>query len=223
LPAIFFGIGIPNPRLIADRIAEHGFLVLVPDIFNGNPLSSEFLTVMDIPDNSTDPAHQPLIEKKKKWMSQLPAWLAENPPSNETNLIEKLIDHLKAEGYQNFGMIGYCYGAKIVLTIAGRENRLGAFAVAHPSLLNQDDIKNLKTPGLFLCAETDSAFPVNGLRKEAEEILKEKDVENVFVDYPGTTHGFGIRADDSNPVYSAAAKDATARAIQFYKKHLLRQ
>jgi len=156
-------------------------------------------------------------------LSQFPAWLAENPPSNGTNIIEKLIDHLKAEGYQNFGMIGYCYGGKIAVTIAGGENRLGAFAVAHPSRVTHDDIKNLKAPGLFLCAETDHSFPANGLRKEAEEILKEKGLESVFVDYPGTTHGFGIRADDSNPVYSAAAKDATARAIQFYKKHLLRQ
>jgi len=215
-----FGLGIPNSRLIADKIAEHGFLVMVPDILQGDPVPGEIMTLMEIPDTSTDPAHQPLLEKKNQWKSKWPIWAASHPPSHATEVIENFIDQLKSEGITHIGVIGYCYGAKPTVTIAGKENRINAFAVAHPSLLNQDDIKNIKTPGLFLCAEHDPVFPVNGLRKEAEEILKAKGVENVFVDYPGTSHGFGIRADDNNPVYSAAAKDATARAILFFKKHL---
>jgi len=216
------GLGIPNSRLIADKFAENGFLVVVPDLFKGGWVPAEVMSFMEIPDNSTDPAHKPLLDKKNEWKSKWPVWASEHPTSYATELAEKFIDHLKAEG-KKIAVIGFCYGGKSTITVAGKENYINAFAVAHPSLLNQADIQNIKTPGLFLCAEHDPVFPQNGLRKEAEEFLKSKGVENVFVDYPGTAHGFGIKADEKNAVISAAAKDATERAIQFFKKHLVVQ
>lgn len=97
---------------------------------------------------------------------------------------------------------------------------MDAFAVAHPSLLKvPKDMQTIQKPGLFLLAEVDSMF-TDSMRKEAEEVLKTRDIRATFKVYPGTQHGFAVRGSEHKELVKEARRDALSQAIQFFKAEL---
>lgn len=92
-----------------------------------------------------------------------------------------------------------------------------AAIVAHPSFLDKKEAKEIKRPILFLCAENDSLF-VSDLRQEFESELKCNGL-GTFIEYPGTTHGFVVRPDESQQVIQQKDK-AVQDAIEFFKKNI---
>jgi len=124
------------------------------------------------------------------------------------------------EGIVKIGVQGYCYGAKIAVVLS-QGDLISGFVVAHPSLLElPDDIKPVKQPGLFLCAEIDRQFPAE-TRKKTEELLKAKGSEWKFVDYPGMKHGFAVRGNSADKSVADASADCVNKSTEFFKQILL--
>ena len=74
---------------------------------------------------------------------------------------------------QKIGTVGYCFGAKYVI----RHNRpdqgkADAGYCAHPSFVEEDELKDMKAPLSIAAAETDVIFPAEK-RHRTEEVLKE--------------------------------------------------
>jgi len=92
-----------------------------------------------------------------------------------------------------------------------------AAAVGHPSKLVQEEAAQIKRPILFLCAETDNAFPPE-LREHFEKELTANGL-GTFHLYPGTVHGFVTRPDGSQQSNQQSEK-AIQDAIEYFKKNL---
>jgi dienelactone hydrolase len=75
--------------------------------------------------------------------------------------------------------------------ILGSQPELSAVAIAHPGGIQLDDFEKVMCPTLFLCAETDRAFP-DEQRDAGREILEKRGIWNKFCVYPGTEHGFAV-------------------------------
>ncbi|KAL0484306.1 AIM2 [Acrasis kona] len=188
-----------NAQLAADTFAELGNVdVFIPDIVNGEGIPVSYLS-------------------GEKY--DVAAWVSRHPKETCRHIIFDAARSLKSDmGYEKIGVVGYCFGGWGTLEL-GASDLVNAVAVAHPSLLNfPADVENLKQPALFLCAEVDQQFPLDKVER-SKQITSEKALDNKFVFYPGTEHGFAMRFNMKSPVVVKAAEDAKDQVIDWFYKH----
>ncbi|TFY77139.1 hypothetical protein EWM64_g6871 [Hericium alpestre] len=179
-----------NNQLLIDYFASHGYLVLGPDYFEGDPI---FKHRGVEPDFDTNAWIEP---KRKRAYELLPPW----------------IEAVKAKyGAQQtkYAAVGYCFGARTCLTRAS--DWLAAGAIAHPAFLTEDHFQHLKQPLLLSCAEIDHTFPLNS-RRRAEDILIARGADYHFQVFGKVAHGFAVRGDPAVPEQKWA-KEESARGI----------
>ncbi|KAJ9649029.1 hypothetical protein H2199_000942 [Coniosporium tulheliwenetii] len=81
-----------NVQLIADQFAANGYLVVMPDLFHGDPL----------------PLNRPADYN-------FMGWLNKHPTSRVEPVIEATLKHMRGElGCKAIGGVGYCFGGKYV-------------------------------------------------------------------------------------------------------------
>jgi len=191
-----FGPQLKQAQENAVSIAKGaGILVVVPDQFDGDALQAEGFD-----------------------RSKFGEWLAKHPQISKLPKLEAVINELKEkEGIKKIGIIGYCYGAKSAVVLAGTD-KINAYAIAHPSRLElPKDMDEVKHNGLFLCAQVDNSF-TDEQRTQSEDILKKrKDIKSIFKVYPGTEHGFAVRPKEHETKQRIEALEET---INFFKNEL---
>ncbi|RMD39156.1 hypothetical protein DV735_g5973, partial [Chaetothyriales sp. CBS 134920] len=194
-----------NAQLIADQLAANNYVVLVPDLFDGDPIK------LNRPDGFT-------IEK---WLNGgyhkngTPHLTAQVDP-----IIEASIKELRTKyGVKKLGAVGYCFGAKYAIRFLKGEGQIDASYVAHPSFVNDEEFKAITRPLSIAAAETDDIFP-NELRHHAEDLLREKDVPYEITLYAGVRHGFAVRGDLSDPRVKYAKEAAFLQSVRWFDYHL---
>lgn len=190
-----FGIPWNNNRLLADDFASNGFKVVMPDIFNGEP----------VPD-----------EEFNKGTFDFPPWFKRHSDESWQPVVDSVVAALKTQGVTRFGTTGYCFGALPGFYLA-RKNESQVTVVTHPSLLKiPEDLENYKkeakAPLLVNSCEVDEQFP-----RESQAIADEVFGNDKFAPgyvrtyWDGCTHGFAVRGDTNNPK-TRAGKEGSFKA-----------
>ena len=142
--------------------------------------------------------------------------------------VDGALDHLRASGLTDdrIGLVGFCFGGRVSFLIAVRR-KLGAAVGFYggsivtgrfpqfPPLI--DEVASLQTPWLGLFGDQDGSIPVDDV-EQLRTALRDVTVDTEIVRYADAGHGFhcdirdDYRADD--------AKDAWARALAWFDKHL---
>jgi dienelactone hydrolase len=189
-----FGYQKPLLRKFADKIADEGFVAIIPDYFRGD--------YIDAPQYKED---------RNSWFGKHPF----EPVIEETLTV---IQGLKKEkGITSVGMAGFCYGGKIGSVVATK-GTADAVVIMHPAKVVVDDIKKVNTPLAVLSAEHDKLTTVSDV-KEWDGILSSKG--NYFSKiYPGVDHGWTVRYDENDEQAVKIAYEAQADCISWFKKHL---
>lgn len=179
-----------NVLLIADTIAKNGYKVLIPDILKGNPV---------------------------KPGDDLQAWFKNHTLEITEPIVNGFLDKVKGELKPNFlAAIGYCFGAKYVIRNLTQSGPLDAGAIAHPSLVTIEEVKAIKKPLIISAAEVDHIFTPE-LRKVTEDELAKLDgVRYEFTLFSGTSHGFAVKGDISNPLVKYAKEKALNDQLYFF-------
>ncbi|BFZ55442.1 SEA (Seh1-associated) complex subunit [Savitreella phatthalungensis] len=193
-----FGWRNVNTRLICDKIAEAGFLVIMPDLFNGDTL-----------DFSSPGA-----------AAAFPDWCRRHAKSTIAPICAKVLDYIEETVRPRLGTaaVGYCFGARYA-AIANAAGRVRCSVISCPSFLEPDEWSAIQTPSLWLCAESDRTF-TNEEKVAAQRALADKFFESQFVTYPTTEHGFCTRYHPGKRGAAAASKDALQRTIEFLRDTL---
>lgn len=188
-----FGNHFINTLLIADKLADVGYRVYVPDICKGDP----------VPADATD----------------FDPWLKEHPKQVTTPIVEDYMKNVRKEaGEKGFvGVIGYCYGAKYAIQQADSKGYADVCAIAHPSLVEYSEIEALAKPILLSCAEVDPIFP-NDMRHKTEDILHKKKLRYQLDLFSGTTHGYTIKGDSKDPVVLYAQRKTLDDQIVWFSQ-----
>jgi dienelactone hydrolase len=182
-----FGHRFLNNQKCADDFASGDFTVIVPKSLND---------AMEAGDPN------------------LGEWFARNPTTNATDICRKVLTQMLTD-FKSVQIVGFCYGARMVVDLIPSEKGLKSGVVFHPSRLTPEDAPLLKaagTPLYFACAETDQAFNPP-LRAVYEDELK--GANGIFKEYPGTQHGFGIRP--SGEQAQKSCEEARKDVIAFFK------
>ncbi|KAL8347897.1 hypothetical protein RB598_001297 [Gaeumannomyces tritici] len=92
---------------------------------------------------------------------------------------------------------------------------LDAAFAAHPSLLEDGEIVAATKPAGIAAAENDSLFSTER-RHAAEGLLQQADIPFQVSLYSGTSHGFGVRANVSDPQQKFAKEAAFFQAVRWF-------
>ncbi|KAH6618415.1 dienelactone hydrolase [Chaetomium sp. MPI-SDFR-AT-0129] len=197
-------IGIwQNSQLIADQFAANGYLTLLLDVFEGDPVKLNRPAGFDI----------------MEWLTKGTDGKTPHTKEAVDPIILDGIKALKEEyGIQKIGAVGYCFGAKYV--VRHYKNGISVGYVAHPSFVDEDELAAITGPFAISAAETDSIF-TNEKRHRSEEILKEVGQPYQINLYSQVVHGFAVRGDMSVQAERFAKEQAFLQAVTWFDEFLL--
>jgi carboxymethylenebutenolidase len=200
-----FGV-TPHIQSICPRLAEAGYVALVPALFHrvGSP-------VLDY----------------GNFDAVRPAMASLTAGGIETDL-DAAFGELKNRGFGDArtGIVGFCMGGTVAM-FAATQWRLGAAVtfygggIAHgrfgvPSLL--DIAPELRTPWLGLYGDLDAGIPVDEV-EALRRVAAAAPVPTEIVRYPEAGHGFNC--DDRPDAYhEPSATDAWRRTLSWFAKYL---
>lgn len=190
-----------NAQLIADQFAANGYFVVMPDLFQGDPV----------------PLNKPDGFDFKQWL--------QGPPGHGPRAIDPIVNAALVEmrtklGCKRIGGVGYCLGAKYVIRfLRPNQGKIDVGYCAHPSLVEPQELQEIQGPLSISAAETDEIFPAEK-RHQSEEILKKTGKPYQINLYSGVEHGFGVRGDVNKKVVKYAKESAFLQAVQWFEEHL---
>ncbi|KJA16308.1 hypothetical protein HYPSUDRAFT_71469 [Hypholoma sublateritium FD-334 SS-4] len=217
-----FGLPLKNCKIMADELAKRlGCDVWVPDYFNGKPLIP--FEKMSLPSRAG--------EKVSTWawvrlffgvlLPQIPTIISNRPSIVDKRLASFISLIKEKKGYEKIGAVGYCYGGSTSVRLGGTD-LVNSVIIVHPGRFSLDELKAIKVPAAWICAEEDMYFP-DSLRAQSEaEFAGRKDkpnfVEYEFKEYKGTAHGFASRPNLELPETKEAFEGAFEQTVEWFKK-----
>ncbi|CAK7894046.1 hypothetical protein CAAN1_02S02036 [[Candida] anglica] len=187
------GYKFKNTLLVADQFCKAGYHVLIPDILNEDPYEANKATLQDWIKNHTADITTPIID----------------------SFVSKVKDEFKPK---TFVGVGYCFGAKYLVQLIGKNPLFDAGAIAHPSFVTIEDIKAITKPILISAAETDPIFPVE-LRRQTEDALIEGKNRYQIDLFSHCSHGFAIKGDISIPEVKYAKEKALNDQVFWFAQY----
>ncbi|KAJ2084096.1 hypothetical protein H4R24_000305 [Coemansia sp. RSA 988] len=181
-----------NVIQLCDIIGEMGFYVVLPDLIHGRELVEADLSKPDVFNN--------FLHNAGSWGSNKESYC-------------KLRDYLKENGVSAVGVIGFCWGGKMVVTALSELEGFAGGAIVHPALIQPGDMAKINAPLLVLPSkdEPDYTDEFNSLKDKPffDKCYMER-FDDMF-------HGFcGARGDWSNPEQARRANDAIKLLVKFF-------
>jgi len=92
--------------------------------------------------------------------------------------------------------------------------------VAHPSFVEEGELRAIEGPLSIAAAETDQIFPAEK-RHKSETILVETKQPYQINLFSGVSHGFSVRCDTSKKHEKFAKEQAFLQAVTWFNEHLV--
>jgi carboxymethylenebutenolidase len=196
-----FGIR-PAMFEMAQKIADHGYVVLVPDLFYRKG-----------PYDEMDPTE---IFASGKVGEVLGDFLSRTSPALAAEDSVAFIDYLTSRddvSSPKVGTTGYCMGGRISLTVGGSlPDRVAAVASFHAAGVVGDApgnatavVPHIKGKVYVAGADHDAGYTEEN-QAQLEELLKQAGVEHRIEIYPEALHGFAVPDFPPN-IYDEAAAE----------------
>ncbi|KAJ4304488.1 hypothetical protein N0V90_000014 [Kalmusia sp. IMI 367209] len=193
-----FGVPLPENQLLADSIAANDFLVIMPDLFNGDAVS---------------------VDEQEAGLN-LTEWLTRHRPQEIDQILNSTITYMHNElKAKKIGGVGYCFGGKYIPHFLTELGGVDAGFIAHPSALTQMEIEAVTKPLSIAAGTLDEAFNLTA-KSLAERTLLSNNVTFQSNLYSWAPHGFAVRANQSVPQQAYAKQASFLQAISWLDEWL---
>jgi len=198
-------------------------LIAVYDVFGFHDNTKQFCDLLSkalnvrvvLPDFFRGSKRPENREEMQVWIQQVGNW------EKVKKDLDLTIDYLKKAGASKFGILGFCWGAKVAIDAVKNDTPIRAAAAIHPSgKLVVEDAKEVHVPVALLPAKTDSDMQpfMDILEKNDNESFK-KSVHRRFDDMH---HGFAAaRGDWADPLNAQRANEALEILVKFFKDNVV--
>ncbi|GAA6049265.1 hypothetical protein JCM3770_005912 [Rhodotorula araucariae] len=229
-----FGLGLPNPKLVADWLAEHtGMATYVPDLMEG-----DYIDTSHIPPQRQKLFDEPLkgkslFQRARFFAAQFwtffsiigPRYLLRHSVAHALDLTQKFCKDLREQkGHSRLGFVGYCYGGAVAVHLAGTPGSLkpvDAVVAFHPAPVAAGDFAKIAVPFMLSCAGEDIFFDsIKPAALDALGALPPAVPTEVHDDAHGTVHGYGVRPDLQAPEVREAFERGRERTAHFFARYL---
>jgi carboxymethylenebutenolidase len=200
-----------RPRLeeMAGRIAEEGYVVLVPNVFYRQGRAP----LLDLGDLADPDARGRIFGTLRPWMAQLTPARA----MSDAEAYLDLLTGLDEVPERPVGVTGYCMGGALALrTAAHRPEQVAAVAAFHPARLATDApdsphllVDRLRAEVYVASADQDPGMPPEQ-QCRLDDALTTAKVRHVCEQYDGARHGFTM---SDTAVYDEAATERHWKAL----------
>jgi dienelactone hydrolase len=174
-------------------------------------------------------------------------WLARHTPEKVLPILHKVIEGAKeefADAVANGGGIygvGYCFGAKYILLLAGEnadsaiggqaapkdeeqgavksEPLIRAGAVAHGTMITPDDFEAVRSPVYIAAVQDDPLFPEEEVLTPGRRALEKNKVEHEIQVFSGVPHGFAVYGDYEEPKIKQSQEEAYGQMLGWLQAH----
>lgn len=216
-PAVLFymdGGGLrPDIHDMAQRLADNGYYVLLPNLF----YRAGRAETLDVQAAFADP------ERREQAMAMIMA-LTNTVLMRDTAAFFDFLSRQPEADARRIGCHGYCMGGKMALSAAGTfPERVVAAASFHGSQLATDapDSAHLLAPKMrgkvYVAVAGIDPWLIPGETEKLRDALQAAKTDFVMEDYPGATHGFCV----PGPVYDRdAAERHWERLLTLYASTL---
>ncbi|OGM47707.1 endo-1 [Aspergillus bombycis] len=202
-----FGWTFSNTRLLADHLAEEvGATVYVPDFFGGEALPVDALL------------------DQSRWNElDLTGFLNRNTRDVREPQIFNCARALRVTNqYASLGAIGFCFGGWAVFRLGAKAVGLvDCVSTAHPTFLEERDIREIGVPVQIMAPEHDPQFNAE-LKAYSNEVIPTLGVPYDYQYFPTLTHGFATRGDPRDKSERAGMERAKNAAVLWFRQWLHR-
>ena len=203
----------PTFRAMADKLAGHGYAVLVPDVYYR--------------DGDWAPFSMETVFEDEGERGRLFAMISKVTPEIMASDATAFFDYLSARpevSGDSFGTTGYCMGGRTSLVVAGRvPERVSAAMSFHGGGLASDDpgsphllADKIRAAVYVGAAENDRSFTTED-GETLDKALTAAGVEHT-IDFYSAFHGFAV--PDNGPYDEAAARRHWDAMKSFFGAHL---
>ncbi|KAI1744839.1 dienelactone hydrolase [Xylaria scruposa] len=190
-----YGIQLLQNRLLADSFGRAGYFVVAPDLFNGTP------STLDLNEMSR---------------TQLESFLAAATPEETDALIATGVDYLRnVQNITRIATTGYCFGGRYAFRWLSEEKGLKVGFAAHPSNLQDSEITAITGAVGVAAADADGMMPPER-RSQIEALLLNTTQPYTLSLYGSVSHGFGVRANISDPRQKFGKEQAFFQAVRWF-------
>ena len=220
-PAVIFCIDGAGPREaltgMAARIAAHGYVVALPDLFHRGG------SVLDCLPDDLPRSTASFVTKlgdpvfRQQWRARFaePAMRPENLRADISAVFAQL-DAMPNVARGPVGVTGYCLGGNIALRVAGLfGTRIGAAASFHGGFLasDQPDSPHLQASEMaaeiYVACAIEDASCTEAMQQTLDHALTRANVKHTIETYPAL-HGFAV---PDSPAFDAAAAERHFSAL----------
>ncbi|KAK0738749.1 dienelactone hydrolase family-domain-containing protein [Schizothecium vesticola] len=192
-----FGIELLQNKRLADSFAKAGYLTIAPDMLEGEALPTD----LNVPGLN------------------LTEYTLRHGPANVDPIVAKAVAYARSRpGITKVAITGYCFGGKYAFRFLSAGRNVDAGFTAHPSLLVDAEITAITKPIGLALAETDTML-TPARRAEMEVLLQATNKPYQVSLYSGTAHGFGVRADITDPEQKFAKEEAFLQAVRWFDNY----
>jgi len=195
----YFPQTIQGADILAYGDKESPYQVFIPDFFEGKPADISWYP----PDN----------EEKGKKLGEFFGGIAA-PPKTVAKVPGLVKEIGQQVGIETWGVVGYCWGGKIVNLTSQSDTPFKAAAACHPAMIDPTDAAKVTIPIALLPSKDESKDDVTAY----EKALKVKHVVEWF---PTQIHGFmAARSNLEDPKVKEEYERGYKLLLDFFHEHL---
>jgi dienelactone hydrolase len=173
-------------------------------------------------------------------------WLARHTPEKVLPLLHKVVESAKdefADAIANGGGIygvGYCFGAKYILILAGepsdtagsqaapkdeeqgsakKQPTIRAGAIAHGTMVTKEDMAAVKAPMYIAAVENDPLCSEDEVLTPGRRAMERNKVEHEVNVFSGVPHGFAVLGDYEDSKIKQKQGEAFDQMLGWIKAH----
>jgi dienelactone hydrolase len=122
--------------------------------------------------------------------------------------------------HKRTGAIGFCFGGWGVFRLGARgQGLVDCISTAHPSHLEEDEIRSAGVPTQILAPEIDPMF-TEELKAYSNRVIPTLGIAYDYQFFPGVAHAFATRGDPANLKEQKALERAKNAAVAWFAQWL---
>ncbi|KUL84841.1 hypothetical protein ZTR_08235 [Talaromyces verruculosus] len=123
-------------------------------------------------------------------------------------------------GYSSVGAIGFCFGGWAVFRLGAKGIGLvDCISTAHPSFLEEKEIREIGVPVQIIAPEHDSQF-TNELKAFSSAVIPKSGVPYDYQYFPSLSHGFATRGNPNDKDEMEGMVRAKNAAVLWFREWL---